>query len=120
MEYQERTQWLASIQVDDEVIMVGEGVHGRLSKHRVLKRTPSGQVVLDNQMRFGPDGRKLGGSGHWRATLEPLTAEFQEKVERQELLVTLRNLHWEKLPTAVLQAVGEALKRTLGDHPPGS
>jgi hypothetical protein len=98
IEQQKKAEWVASLQVGDEVAYMGRGYGTSWVISKVVKRTPSGRVNLSGGTVANPDGTIRGGYN----SIQPVTEEIRkllwrrgaiQKIHRELKIDKLANKH---------------------------
>lgn len=79
---QTREEWLASLKSGDQVVVTDFGTQRIICK--VVKRMPSGRIVLDNGNRFNAQGEEIG-IGWPRLSLHPVTPKLHREIAHRAL-----------------------------------
>lgn len=83
----QREDWVASLQVEDEVALQGTGYSRYWYVYRVVKITPSGRVNLSNGIVINPDGSIRGDSCNYAY---PVTDKVRASIWRRRAIDKIR------------------------------
>lgn len=107
-----RPDWLASLQVGDEVCLTD----GRTPEvARVTRITPTRRFQVTRgtfKVDLNTEGLQTGKRSWYPYRIEPLTAKVLEQIERRGLLDSLGRVKWMEWPTETLRQV----KALLEEH----
>jgi hypothetical protein len=105
--------WLTDLKAGDEVGVERGGASSEVTLTTVLRRTPTGQVVVNwgrGERRFRPDGREEGGDVWYITRLVQVTDELRTRIEHARLAAQLSSVRWSGLPVEVLRRVKEVVE----------
>lgn len=105
--------WLSSLQPGDEVLC-----SSRIDSIVTVERVTKTQIVIGND-RFSRKSGALVGyrGGYFRPTIQELTREKREEIERQRLILKLCQLslrHFENVPTDAIRDFVAVMDKSSG------
>lgn len=102
--------WLGDLKAGDTLFYV-RGGNGWPIASTVRRRTPTGQIVLDNGDRFHPDGKLVGRDAWAWAELYPYDETVEREIRAFTYLSTIKD-HLHLLPLEEIEQLYEKLKPT--------
>lgn len=105
----ERDRWLTGLKPGDKVMYRRAGSTKTIVEAEVVRRTPTGQIVLKGGRRFRPDGSEITSSSWDRVRIEPSSPELLEEARARVRLFDLRGVNWETVPKDVISEVHDLL-----------
>ncbi|HXE63149.1 MAG TPA: hypothetical protein VN519_06385 [Bryobacteraceae bacterium] len=114
-EIKERDQWLKELKAGDRVAVCRSQWTPVIC---TVSRTTPTQIIIDRwgDGRFSrDDGREMRKTDRWsgRATLDPVTQEIRDEIEREQNLGKVNRMDWKKLTNDQLRravAITEEVK----------
>ena len=102
-----KTEWLNALDVGSEVAVSGSW-HSSIDH---IDRVTKSQLILKNGQRFKRvNGYLVGGSAWSSLSINPVTDEIREKLERDNLLYRIGKFDMKKISTPKLKIILATLK----------
>lgn len=102
-----KADWLARLQVGDEVIVQTSRLGSKGWLTTVARFTATLIVTANNSQFRRRDGDEPGRSGYHGRWLEEPTAKARAAIRHHTLVDAMKQIPWEELPLATLEAVVE-------------
>lgn len=108
MYQKEREEWLASLNIGDEVAMDISGYgHQNWTIVKITKITPTRRMESSNGYKLGNDGIEMGKINSWtrRKRIYPLTDEIVYEVRRKALISKIERVDFKSFDNEKLEKI---------------
>lgn len=112
----ERDRWLTGLKPGDKVMYRRAGSTKTIVEAEVVRRTPTGQIVLGCGRRFTAEGRGIVGGVWGKPNLMQVTPELKERVTAAKRRAAIKTLNWDQLSAGTIDEVYSLLS-SLGELP---